>query len=142
MMRFRVKSTVLGPERVIDVFVYQTRGWMRRVCHEKSGDPHDLAAEAATHAYVSESDPRDVYARVYLCVPALRVDILAHELHHATLAIYGASLDPQTLATDVLTNHNEDLAYLFSDTFDAVLEALTGGGYDIEDLPRQGVLIH
>ncbi|MCB2412364.1 hypothetical protein LGT39_05815 [Demequina sp. TTPB684] len=57
---------------------------------------------------------------------------MAHELHHATLGIYGALVDPETPVPEVLTNGNEELAHMFSEALVSTLETLAQSGYEID----------
>jgi hypothetical protein len=105
---------------------------MRRVCHGITGDPLDLCADGVTHLYLSNEETREALAFVYLCCPALSVEVVAHELHHATLGIYGAFVDPETPVPEVLTNANEELAHMFSEALVSTLETLAQSGYEID----------
>lgn len=130
MRRFTLTTSLLGPDRRIELRVYETKGWMRRVVHGLTGDGDDLRIEGAAHLYVLDTDPTDAFAVVYLCRPYLNLTVIAHELHHATLGIYGAFMGDA--AVDEYHAGNEALAHMFSDALSATLETLTQEGYDVD----------
>lgn len=79
-------------------------------------------AEAVTQTTVDESG-RAVLVIVRL-VEGAPLGVIAHELHHAAAAIYGAVVGDRISSRAHLTHYNEPFAHLFSDLFDALLVRL------------------
>ena len=122
----RVSSRALGPKRRVIVRVYESCDDMRRAAMSFNGNDHSESG-AVTQAYC-DTEGRITVPIIRLTPDYLTTQIVGHELHHATCAIYGSTLTDESVS-DVLTHHNEPFAHLYSDLLRVTTNALYAHGY-------------
>lgn len=142
----RVSSRATGERRSVRVCVYDTVEEMRAAATRFNGrDCSDAGGVTQQTSLIrTDTDGRrrviDIRIIVRLCRKYLGTTVVVHEMNHAAVAIYGASLTGKELAVDVLDNANETLAYLQSDLTGALIRRLYHlGYYDAGDTLPDGV---
>lgn len=136
--RIRVQSTVLGFPAVVDVQIYPDLDTMRAAAQRYAPAEDGFAnAYAVTQAWyrTNPDGTRQVRPIIRLARTHLWTEIVAHEMHHATTGIYGGTLPPGTPATDVLTHHNEDFAWLHGALLARLVNRLHALGYYDQETP-------
>lgn len=115
------------PDARVRIYIYPDLDSMRTAATEFA--PGDFTNTAGiTQAYIAD-DKTTCLPIIRLAATHLSVEVVAHELHHATTAIYGASLTPHATAKAHLTHHNEPLAYLYGEWFARLTRKLYDHGY-------------
>ena len=122
----RVSSRALGVKRRVIVRVYESLNDMRQAAERFNGNVHTHSG-AVTQTYC-DTEGRITVPVIRLTPDYLTTEIVGHELHHATCAIYGSTLKDESVA-DVLTHHNEPFAHLYSDLLRATTNALYAHGH-------------
>jgi hypothetical protein len=118
----RLSSRALGEKRRVIVRIYDNPAEMRKSAEKFNGSDHHNSA-GITQAYC-DSDGRITVPVILLTRGYLSAQIVTHELHHATTAIYAPTLPSDALATDVLTHYNEAFAHLYSDMLRRLIDSL------------------
>lgn len=126
-----VSSSALGERETVYLIVYRTAEQMQRAGHLFNGEPLSPMCLGMTQTYADE-DGRTTAVIVRLAQRFLTAPIIAHELHHAALAIYGAHVGNRISRRAHLTHHNEPAAHLFSELLDGTLRHLLRRGYKVE----------
>lgn len=115
--RLVVTTWHVEPPREVEVILYRNAQSMRRACRRSDTTMTFSHALGACHQW------RGGPIVVRLIEDRLTLRVLAHELLHAALAVYGETMTTE-LAADVLTAWNEDIAHLYDDLLTSVLRAL------------------
>ena len=129
----RISSRALGEPVHVRVYVYDDLGHLRRDMTAFSGnaDDDDNRTLGATQAWSDSETGLVAKVLVRLHRGHLGTQIITHELHHASTALYGAHVgdgDPQ------LNHANEPFAHLHSDLCHRLVGRLCAlGYYDRED---------
>ena len=113
MIHFRVGSSALGEREDVYVHVYDTRAEM--VAAGEAFTPGDLTDSAGLTQAWTDQNERTVAVVVRLARGHLDTHIVAHELHHAATALYGAHVGDRISRRAHLNHYNEPMAHLFSD---------------------------
>jgi len=123
----RVSSRALGHRSRVRVYVYDTLEELRSAATRFSGEEFSNAA-GVTQLYTNADDTE--------CLPVIRLarthlgsTVVSHEMHHAAAALYGVTTGRSARARSHLTHYNEPFAYLFSDLFARLVDALYRHGY-------------
>ena len=117
MRRVRVASSALGEREVVYVHVYDTLEEMRAAAEAWHPEvPSQDGAFGITQACLDE-DGRATVVVVRLAQGWLTPEIVAHEMHHAATALYGAHAGDRISRRAHLNHHNEPMAHLFSDLY-------------------------
>lgn len=134
--RIRVQSSALGFPARVDVYVYPTLEAMRTAAKRYSPTETFDDAYGVTHCTTIQRIHPDQNAGPITARPIIRLhagnlgtEAVAHEMIHAATAIYGAHLDPDTPARDVLHNHDEPFAYLYGELLRRLVNRLYHHGY-------------
>lgn len=133
----RVSTRRTGERKTVRVWIYDTVGELRAAANRFHPSPDGFEdAEGVCQTYVTEliNGSGQILDRhepiiVRLHRDALGVGVVTHELNHAATHIYGSTLDPDTLAVDVLHVANETLAHLQSDLTRSLIRQLWAHGY-------------
>ena len=112
------------------VYVYDDPERMRREAAAFNGDPSNLDPEVqgVTHAW-TDDDGRAALVTVRLHRGHLDLETVAHEMHHASTALYGATLPGQVNTREVLSHVNEPAAYLHGQLVSRLVDRLVALGY-------------
>lgn len=126
----RLTSTALGKPARVRVYVYDDPDQMRRDGAAFAGDQSNLDPRVAgiTHAW-TDDDGRAGIVTLRLCRHYLSTEVVAHEMHHAVTALYGATLPDHIPARAVLTHTNEPFAHLYGELLDRLVRRLYALGY-------------
>lgn len=120
----RVSSRALGERVGVRVYVYDDVEHLRRDMESFNGsDPSGTIACCQAWTWGS-----DIRVLIRLAVGHLGTRVVAHEMHHAAAALYGAHVGAR-LTTGVLTHWNEPFAHLFSDLLASLADRLWAFGY-------------
>lgn len=126
----RVSSHALGFKATVTVKVYDTREQMIAAAERFSGA--DLSGSVAvtqgSTRYFEDGTERFLPI-IRLHAARLGTEVLSHEMHHATCAIYAATLPEGTDARSILDHTNEPFAYLHGQLLRRLVEALYRHGY-------------
>lgn len=123
--RIRIYS---GPHEVT-VWVYPTREAMIAAAHRYNGLPRAEDTGGVTQATTYE-DGRIHSVLIRLHEGNLGTEVVCHEMHHAVTAIYGASIEGDSIDPREHLNHwNEPFAYLYSDLLSRLVRRLYELGY-------------
>jgi hypothetical protein len=128
----RLTSRALGEPVGVRVYVYDDLAHMRRDAMAFSGDASNENAAAVTHAWV-DSEGRAGLITMRLWRKALGTEVIAHEMHHVSTALYGATLPDKVDRAEVLNHHNEPFAYLHGELVRRLVDRLYALGYYGED---------
>ena len=121
MIRFRVASSALGEREVVHVHVYPDLEAMRAAGEAWHPDVPDQSGALGITQACTDEDGRATLVVVRLAEGWLTPEIVAHEMHHAATALYGAHVGDRISRRAHLTHHNEPMAHLFSDLFARVV---------------------
>lgn len=125
-----VSSRALGPRLKVRVIVYDTQAEMIRAGERYNGN--DLTGSlGVTQAYVDDTG-RTGGVIVRLWRDQLGTVVVSHEMHHATTALYAATLPDRIRTRGVLHHHNEPFAYFYSDMLGRLVQRLYALGYYAE----------
>lgn len=132
--RIRVSSRALGPRYLVTVWVYDTVDELRRASHRWNGtwSPDAVGLTQVSVWDDGHGNPTDRAQTVIvrLTVGHLGTQVVAHELHHATAALYGSHIASQRISRPAHLNHyNEPFAHLFSDMMRKLVDRLWELGY-------------
>lgn len=117
----RISSRALGEQARVHVLVYPTLEEMRAAGQRFTGNEHPDTT-GMCQAYC-DADQVITLPVIRLAQGHLGVNIVAHEVHHAATALYGASLHRSGELAD-LSNANESFAHLYSDLLTHLVDAL------------------
>lgn len=127
--RIRVSSRALGPKLTVTVLVYDDLADMQRAASAWNGEDQSEAA-AVCHYSSSIKTNRVVSVLVRLARSRLGTEVVVHEMHHASTALYGAHVRGERISRLAhLNNHNEPFAYLHSDLVRGLVDRLYALGY-------------
>ena len=107
---------------MVYVHVYDTLAGMRAAADAFNGTDNE-GALGVTQAWTDE-DERAVFVLVRLVEGHLTPEVVAHEMHHAATALYGAHVGDRISRRAHLTHGNEPFAHLFSDLYAHLVERL------------------
>ena len=124
----RVSSRALGERVYVTAKVYDSLDEMRSAARRHSGldDYHDTIG--VCQAYIDETG-RAVRVVVRLVRGRLSTQIVVHEMHHASTALYGAHVADVVERAEHLNHHNEPFAHLHSDLTQRLVDRLYDLGY-------------
>ena len=125
----RLSSRALGHPVRVRVYVYDDIEHMRREADAFNGR-HGFNREAigVTHAW-TDRDERARLITVRLWRERLGTEVVVHELHHATTALYGASLPDQIDRREHFNHFNEPFAHLHGQLVAKLVDRLYELGY-------------
>ena len=106
------------------VHIYETLDEMRAAADAFVGLAENGGAYGVTQAWADE-DGRTTDVVVRLARGWLTPEIVAHEMHHAATALYGAHVGDRISRRAHLNHHNEPMAHLFSDFYGRLVEHFT-----------------
>lgn len=109
------------------VFLYDTVEQMRREA-DAFNDLEHPDVFGVTQCYIDE-DRRAICVLVRLARTHLGTEILVHEMHHASTALYGAHLGERISRRAHLNHHNEPFAHLHSELTSRLVDQLYHCGY-------------
>ena len=126
----RLSSRALGVVSRVRVYVYDDAERMRRDAVSFAGnqDNADPDVEGFTHAW-TDRDERAGLVTVRLWRGRLGTEAVVHEMHHATTALYGATLPDSVDRREVLNHFNEPFAYLHGGLTRKLVDRLYALGY-------------
>lgn len=124
----RLTSSALGEPSRVRVYVYDDLDHMQRDAIAFSGDEGNAGAAAVTHAW-TDDESRTNLITMRLCRGRLGTEVIAHEMHHASTALYGATLPDKVDRVEVLNHHNEPFAYLHGELVRKLVDRLYALGY-------------
>lgn len=126
----RLSSRALGHQARVRVYVYDDADQMRRDAAAFGGDQRNLDPEVlgVTHAWTDE-DGRAALVSVRLWRGRLTTSVITHEMHHATTALYGATLPDHIDRVAHLNHHNEPFAHLHGQLVAKLVNRLHELGY-------------
>ena len=126
----RITSHALGVPSRVRVYVYDDPDRMRRDAANFSGDQSNLepSIRGVTHAWTDDQD-RAGLVTMRLWRGALGTEVITHEMHHATTALYGATLPDVIDRAEHYTHHNEPHAYLHGEMASRLVNRLYALGY-------------
>jgi hypothetical protein len=130
--RIRVTSSALGFPATVTVWVYPDLDALSRATSRFNGNWYagtDTRAVTQLLTWTRDDGTVDPHPIVRLIEGHLGTEVLVHEMHHATLAIYGATLKPNARAGAHLTHYNEPLAYLHGELVRRLVDRLYAHGY-------------
>ena len=130
--KIRIVSNALGETETVTVLVYDTVEQMRRAA-AKFNDSDQSDSLDVTQAWV-DGNHRAGRIVIRLAHGHLGTEIITHELHHATTAIYGAHVGDRISRAAHLNHYNEPFAHLFSDMARSLVDQLHKAGY-YEEVP-------
>lgn len=119
--RIRVSSSALGCRDEVTVLVYPDEDAMRTAAHRYNGA--DVTNTAAVTQATTDQDRR-VGSVIVRIAEGASLEVVAHELHHAATAVYGAHVGDRVSRSAHLNHYNEQFAYLFSDLFASLVARL------------------
>ena len=123
----RVASTALGEREELHAFVHDTLDEMRSAAaafHHLTMEEADLTrAVGVTQGWI-DSNGRSAAIIVRFAKQRLETEVIAHEMHHATTAIYGAHVGDRISRRAHLNHCNERFAYLYSDMLTRLVDEL------------------
>lgn len=125
-----VSSRALGFRLKVPFYIYDDIEELRTAARRFSGGEMDDCL-GICQAYVDD-DGYVVGVLVRLWRECLGTQVVSHEVHHATTALYGSAArdgDPH------LNHANEPFAHLFSDILGKLVDRLYALGYYSEDIP-------
>ena len=123
----KVSSRALGPRLSVRVCVYDTPKQMQAAATRYNGN--DVSEAAALTQALVDQDSRAGAVTVRLSRERLGTTVVAHEMHHAATALYGAHVGDRISRRAHLNHHNEPFAYLFSDLMGGLVQRLYALGY-------------
>ena len=123
----RVSSRALGPRLHVRCVVYDTLAEMWAAAKAFNGN--DVTGSAAVTQAWTDQTGRVRRVTVRLVRDRLGTTVVAHEIHHAATALYGAHLGDRVSRAAHLNHHNEPFAYLFSDLMGGLVQRLYALGY-------------
>lgn len=124
----RITSRALGEPVTVRVYVYRDLLHMRQDAIAFSGDRSNDDAAAVTHAWTDDAG-RAGLITMRLWRGALGTEVVTHEMHHASTALYGATLPDKIDRAEVLNHFNEPFAYLHGDLVRRLVDRLYALGY-------------
>lgn len=126
----RLSSRALGDLVRVRVYIYDDADEMRRAAAAFTGDLGCLDPEAQgfTQAWTT-TDGRAGLCTMRLARDHLGVEVITHEMHHATAALYGATLPDTINAREILSHFNEPFAYLHGELVRKLCSRLYSLGY-------------
>lgn len=126
----RLTSRALGAPVRVRVYVYDDLDRLRRDAVAFSGDATagDPRVRGITHVWTDDEE-RAALATVRLHRGHLGTRVIVHEMHHATTALYGATLPDTVDRRQVLNHFNEPFAYLHGDLVAKLVDRLHELGY-------------
>ena len=125
--KLKITSNALGEIETVTVLIYDTVQQMRDAASEFNGSDQGEAL-GVTQAWVDGNLRADRIV-IRLARGHLGTQIVTHELHHATTAIYGAHVGDRISRVAHLNHYNEPFAHLFSDMARDLVDQLHAAGY-------------
>lgn len=125
MKRVRVASSALGEREVVYVHVYPDLASMQAAAEAWHPDVPDQSGAYGITQAVASDDGRAQLIVVRLAEGWLTPEIVAHEMHHAATALYGAHVGDRISRRAHLNHHNEPMAWLFSDLYSRLVQHFT-----------------
>lgn len=124
----RLTSRALGEPARVRVYVYDDLHHLQADAVAFGGDESNWGAAGVTHAWV-DGDKRTQLATVRLWRGQIGTEVIVHEMHHATTALYGATLPDQIDRVAVMNHYNEPFAYLHGELVRKLVDRLHALGY-------------
>lgn len=124
MHRIRVASSALGEREVVHVHVYETLAEMQAAGEAWHPDVPDLSGALGVTQACEDNAGRATLVVVRLCVEHLTTEVIAHEMHHAATALYGAHVGDRISRRAHLHHVNEPFAHLYSDLLARLIDHL------------------
>lgn len=125
--RIRVSSRAVGERETVYVFVYEDLAEMRRSADAFNGTDNQEAF-GVTQCYTDE-DMRATCVLVRLAQAHLGTEVIVHEMHHASTALYGAHVGDRIRRRAHLNHCNEPFAHLHSELTGRLVNQLYRYGY-------------
>lgn len=122
-----VSSRALGPRLSVTVKVYDTLDEMRAAGTAYNGTPLDDAVGLTQVSADQTGRAHTVIVR--LARGHLGTQVVVHELHHASAALYGATVGDRIASRAHLNHYNEPHAHLHSDLVHRLVDRLYALGY-------------
>lgn len=121
--RFTVSDRIHDERVTAHVHVYASRADLHAAAHAFNGNTHPDDTRAVTQAFANSDDTWVLpIVRVHLEHDGtISLEVLVHEIHHASTAIYGTLPDA---LTEPLTHYNEPFAHLHSNLVTAAAHHL------------------
>lgn len=120
--RFRVASSALGHRDEVHVFLYATLDEMRTASQAFNDEPVPDAM-GITQAWTDE-DGRTGAVLIRLTRGHLNTEIVVHEVHHASTALYGSRVGDRISRRVHLNHFNEPFAHLHGELTARVVDHL------------------
>ena len=124
----RLTSRALGDPVSVRVYVYDDLEHLRRDACAFSGDQANANALGVTHAWTDE-EQRAALCTIRLWRERIGTEVVVHEMHHASTALYGATLPDTVDRLEVLNHVNEPFAYLHGELVRKLVDRLYALGY-------------
>lgn len=124
----RLTSRALGSLSRVRVYVYEDGDRMRADATAFSGCQHETDVLGVTHAWTDDKG-RAALVTMRLIRGHLSTEILSHEMHHASTALYGATLPDSVDRAEHFTHFNEPHAYLHGQLLAKLVDRLYVLGY-------------
>ena len=132
MRPFVVASRFCDDREEIFVCVYPTAEQMIQEAAVFNGTSVEYLADAQgiTQTYVDENN-RTIAVVVRLAEPYLSLNVVAHEVNHAAMAIYGAHIGERVSRRAHFNHANEKMAYLYGELLERTVRGLRRRGYGV-----------
>lgn len=126
----RLSSRALGHPVRMRVYVYDDASCMRRDAVAFNGNTSNADPEVigVTQAW-TDQDGRAALVTMRLARQHLTTEVVVHEVHHATTALYGATLPDTINRVDYLHHYNEPYAHLHGQLVAKLVNRLHELGY-------------
>lgn len=125
----RISSRATGRRRHVRVMIYNTIEEMRDAAHRWSPTEDLSKGGGYCQTYLDDND-RATTVIIRLARTHLTTEIVGHEIHHASTAIYASEcVSDDDKALEHLHHWNETYAYLHSDLESRLTERLWAHGY-------------
>lgn len=123
-----VSSRALGGREKVTVKVYETQAEMLAAASRYNGQPHTDDTLAVTQV-TTDQNGRTQSVIIRLFRGKLSTEVIVHEVHHASTAIYGAHVGDRISRRAHLNHHNEPFAYLHGELCAKLNDRLHALGY-------------
>jgi len=125
--KIRVSSRALGPRLFVTVLVYEDVDSMRRAATAYNGADHHQTLGVTQ--VISDRSGRARSVLIRLVRGHLGTQIVTHEMHHASTALYGAEVGDRISRATHLNHYNEPFAHLHSDLTHHLVDCLYRRGF-------------
>lgn len=122
----RISSRALGEPVHVRVYVYDHLDHLRRDAEAFSPNVDMSNAAGCCQAWVDPDTGRPIKPLVRLHCAHLGTEVITHEMHHATTALYGTHIGTED---PLLTHYNEPFAYLHGEMCRKLVDRLYALGY-------------